>query len=122
MEEYTQEDLFTARTERDHGIKIAVDHADDIIPKWSDQALAFVGKYCEIHENCFVTNELREWAEQNGLPEPPTRMAWGSVMVQAKKKNLIEKMGFTQGIYPDRPNTHMQTVTMWRSNDYGARA
>ena len=110
-----QDDLFQARLERDAAIKRAVDHADDVHPKWSEIALGYVERYCRVCKSPFVCDELREWAEANGLAEPPTRMAWGSVMVQAKKKGFIVKVGFIQGVYPDRKNTHMQTVTQWKA-------
>ena len=117
---HSQAQLFDARIVRDRAIQAAVDHADKQSPKWSEAALEFVRGYCAIHKLPFVCDELRAWAEQRGLQEPPTRMAWGSVMVQAKKAGYIAKMGFVQGVYPDRKNTHMQTVTQWESAEKAA--
>jgi len=110
---YTQDDLFKARVIRDNAMQRAVDHADNVIPKWSDKAHEYLKLYVATHKKPFICDDLRAWSEAEGLEVPPSGMAWGSVMVQACKRGVTNKVGWTQGVFADRPNTHTKPVTLW---------
>ena len=112
MNDHFTPDLFRARLERDSGIKRSVDHADAVFPSWSSIALDYVRQYCLIHSRPFIADELSQWAYRQGLPEPPNRMAWGSVMVQARKAGIVTKLGYRNSIFSNVKN-HMKPVVEW---------
>lgn len=110
---YSQSDLFDARRIRDQAIKTAVDHADDVLPTWSEQAFGWVCEYLKTHKGPFVCDELRIWAEKRGCPAPISNYAWGSVMAKSCRECVITKYGIRNHIFPDKKTTHMKHVTEW---------
>lgn len=108
----TQEQLsiFDLREARDDGIRRAADHADAVIPQWSERAFAMLLLFLKANRRPFITPEVREWSTENGLPEPPTAYAWGAVLVRARKSGLIIKAGATT--YGNK-TMHLQTVNRW---------
>ena len=110
---YGQSDLFEARKVRDQAMNTAVNHADDVLPTWSEQAQDWVRKYVKTHKYPFVCDELRTWAESHGCPAPISNFAWGTVMAQSCRNGVITKMGLRTHIFPDKKTTHMKAVTEW---------
>jgi hypothetical protein len=50
----TTPDLFdsaAARAARDDGMQRAATHADDVVARWTDNALAFVKAYAQLHQH-----------------------------------------------------------------------
>lgn len=108
-------DLFGGEGEalRDEGIKQAVDHADEKTPNWSDMAFEKVREFTQAYPHLeFMTEELRAWAYHKGLPEPTHGRAWGSIMVRAANKNIIEKVRITQ---VKNPKAHCANANLWKS-------
>ena len=108
-----QHDLFEARRDRDVAIKVAIDHANDVEPRWSDRALVYLEQYILLFGEPFRCEQVREWATDNGLSEPPTTRAWGGVIAGAAKRGIIRRVGYTNSICKDQVNTHMSVVSLW---------
>jgi hypothetical protein len=74
-------------TERNQtGIKYAGLHADDAVTDWMKRATQCLRDY---PEQKFMTEELRAYAYETGLPKPPSERAWGAVIKEARKARLI---------------------------------
>lgn len=96
---------------RDDGMQRAVIHADEIDDSWSAKALRYVMDYAKSHP--MITCEaVRAIAERDGLPVPPDRRAWGSVMTMAQKQKAIEWDSYTRAV---DPKVHKNPVSLWRS-------
>jgi hypothetical protein len=106
-----QLDLVWDATERD--IKRAVDHADREVADWSDRAAQSLKAYIAAHRGeRFTSPQVRAWAYEQGLPQPPTNMAWGGIFLRASKQSLIRRAGYTQ--YGDA-TMHRQSVAVWET-------
>jgi len=77
---------------RDRGMQQAVEHADKTSTGWSDVAYAFLVEYLATHRE-FMTEDAR-LASHGIVPEPPSKRAWGSVIIRAAKSGLIKRIGF----------------------------
>jgi hypothetical protein len=83
---------------------------------WVKHALIHLFMYIQQHpDEEFCADMVREWATTNGLPEPPSRLAWGGVFLKAKNAGLIVKTGVKNYHYPNSDKTHTQTNSFWRS-------
>ena len=58
---------------------------------WQQEALDCVRKY---PGQMFMTEDVRQWAHDQGLEYPSHARAWGAVMLEAKKIGLIVQRGF----------------------------
>lgn len=87
----------TPEERRDQGIKAAVEHADaeQSNPKWSEQAYAYaVMMIVRRGYKPFLIEEIVLAAARDGVPEPPSRKAWGGVARRLAKDGVTRKMGF----------------------------
>ena len=98
---------FTAEQLRDKGIKVAADHAEAVIPNWGEDAFEMLLQY---PSNTFMTEDVRRWAYNNGLPKPPNDMAWGSVIVKAAKEGTIIHQGYRK---TSNPKAHGRPASVW---------
>ena len=89
------------------GMRQAVSHADSTIPKWSTNALQYVKDF---QPGCFLAEDVRYFAEADGLPIPPSKRAWGSVMTAARKLGYIKSIGYRLVTNPD---AHRTPATYW---------
>jgi hypothetical protein len=105
-----QTKLFTAKDFRDEGIQRAIDNANRKEPKWADMAYGFLLGFIMKHKE-FMTEEIRESAEKL-IPHPPSKRAWGGVIVRAVKAGLIYRSGYrnTKNI-----KAHCTPAAVWRS-------
>ena len=71
-------------------------HADATIDGWTVQAsVLFVDYARDIAKGQpFLTEEVREWAEDGGLPSPPDRRAWGHIAKAMKMAGHVTNAGF----------------------------
>lgn len=93
---------------RDEGIEKAKDHAEKADPGWGDHALRLLRAF---RQNTFLTEELRLYAYQNGLPRPPDDRAWGSVIAKARKQKMITFLRYEK---VRNPKAHCRPATVWR--------
>jgi hypothetical protein len=99
------------------GMGRAEDNANVIPYKWNDKVDALFIKWLNDpdigpgHGN-FLTEDFRKYAETTDLPEPPSKRAYGSVIVRARKKGLIYKVGYGK---PTNVLAHGTPATLWHA-------
>ncbi len=93
---------------RDAGMEAALEHADAVEEDWGDQALELVRRYPS--DQAFMTEEVRAWAYERGLPEPPNHRAWGPVMKKAERAGIITHAG--TGLVSN-PQAHRTPAALW---------
>jgi hypothetical protein len=98
-----------ARKLRNQGMAQALAHANLACPDWEDKALIHLLIY---PHGMFMAEEVREWAYQQGLPQPPHERAWGGIIRNARKLGLIKKVGF-QNV--KNPKAHATPAGLWQS-------
>ena len=109
----TQPDLFSQPTGtelRDKGISSALDHAELAHENWGDQAYAFLKKYARTHRQ-FMAEDVRQ-ASEGIVPEPPSKRAWGGIIVRGKIAGIIERIGYGQ---VNNPKAHRANAAVWQS-------
>jgi len=116
-ETVAQGDLFAewadlARRARDLGMKRAAIHADEVQAGWTNQAYAALRCFLATKAlgATFISEEVRAYATEHGMPDPPDDRAWGSVMTRGAKAGLYRRHGFTTSI---NPAAHCRPVTQW---------
>ena len=103
-----QLDIFTAQQLRDKGIQTAIDSADLHNENWSLIAYDFLLKYIKTNKE-FLTEDVRMEAEKV-IPNPPSKRAWGGIIVKAVKSGLIKRVGYR---CVKNPIAHMANATLW---------
>jgi len=112
MHTMTEQDLFDPQTQS--GINRAINHADEKIMSWSDKALAFLTLYANRYDQEFCATHVRKWATKQGLPEPPSKLAWGGVFQRASRAGIIQRTRSDYFNEFESDNTHAQIVTFWK--------
>jgi hypothetical protein len=90
------------------GMNQAVDHANRVSPEWSNRAYEKLQEFALLG-NEFMTEDVRLWADKNGLDSPPDNRAWGAVVNKAVRANLIERVG-----YGNAKTGHMRPMPVWK--------
>ena len=85
-------DLADSRAERDAGIKLAADHAEDMHVGWNDRAYEFLVAFARCHGS-FISEDVSDASKQANFPQPPTDRAWGSIYRKAVKNDVIIQVG-----------------------------
>lgn len=80
-----------ARSRRDDGIERAGNHAGQ---RWQRAARGYLLEYLATHAGRFLAEDVREFAEAQGLDLPPDGRAWGAVFQTAARQNVIRKVGY----------------------------
>lgn len=94
------------------GMEAAADHAERETEGWNTMAFEAFVRYVAAIKEPFMTEDVRNYAEALGMPEPPDKRAWGSVAMRAKKAGLIVSMGYA----PQQSlNSHKAPKTLWKS-------
>ena len=108
-------DWTQARAARDAGIQMAADHADAVVPKWSDAAYEILVCYCKRSGfgARFTSEDVRAYADKAGLISPPHLRAWGGVFQRAARCGLVSKAGTDTA---KSTNVHCAIITVWRVN------
>jgi len=96
------------------GMTQAVEHADQEEPGWSERAYQMLVGYAAHHKE-FMTENVRVWATDNGLPKPPTDRAWGAVTLRAARADLIVCVGYRKTSVPP---AHAAPRSLWQSQIY----
>lgn len=79
---------------RDVGMTRAVEHANRVVPGWSDAALAYVKAYCLRTEGLFTAEMIVASYDAAGHIQPASTKAWGSVMQRAQREGLMVRKDF----------------------------
>jgi len=109
---FIQTDLFTATSLKEKGMQTAIDHADAVCPGWSDTAYKFFIEWLSQKKSGypFMVEEVREAAAMAGIPEPPSKRAWGSLTAKARRNGHIVSIGTRQ---VKNPKAHMANAGVW---------
>ena len=104
---------------RDIGMVQAETHADEVHPKWSDLAYKFLEHYVGIKgmREGFLTEDIR-FASIYIVPEPPSKRAWGGVVVRAVKNGIIHKVGYRN---VTNEKAHCTPATLWNRTKFTFR-
>lgn len=112
MVDQTEFDFLEGERLRDHGIQVAVDHADNVYSNWSERAFAMFEKWLSgwPYGYTFLMEDFRLASTIHGLPTPPSKRAFGSVAVKAKSMGLIKAIG-TQRV--KNKKAHLCYASVW---------
>lgn len=104
-------DLLSGNDLKEQGIYRAVSHADSYYENWSDIAYKMLQEFIAFSDGKpFMCEDVREFAKQT-LPEPPTKRAWGAIILRGKKNGIIKHYGFGQVA---NPTAHKANASMWK--------
>lgn len=108
----------TAQDLANDGMARAVEHADAVEGDWSERAYQMLLDYALNHFE-FMTENVRVWAHERGLPTPPDGRAWGAITVRAVRDKIIirDRYQFTR-----IPPAHSTPRPVWRSQLYAEAA
>lgn len=108
-----QDRINLAEANRDVGMALAVEHAEDVNAGWKDKAYRALLTFLHFNPGMlFQAEDIRLWAEVRGLPHPPNNRAWGAIIVKAKKANRIQfiRIEATSG-----PSAHRANASVWKA-------
>lgn len=109
--ETVQLDIFRAREAKNDGIQQAIDHANYLMPNWSNDAYSLLIKFLSVHVGTFMAEEVRSYAAMIDFPLPPHARAWGGVMQRAAKEGLIQRVGYGK---VKNVKAHQANAAIWR--------
>lgn len=112
----TMQHPFTGEELKQGGMTVAIAHADMFNEHWSDDAFDILKQFLMQHIGNFMTEEVREFADSQGLPKPPSLRAWGSIIAKAAKLNLIVCVGFKK---VRNPRAHRANASVWCATNKG---
>lgn len=105
-------DLSQAKAAADYGIARVQQSAENTHKGWTDKAIDFLVLFARSNFT-FMAEDVRVFAEENGLPTPPDKRAWGAAIRKARKLGLIEMIGYG----PQRSvNCHGAPKAIWRGS------
>ncbi|HYN54374.1 MAG TPA: hypothetical protein VES38_06690 [Methylotenera sp.] len=103
--------LFTSAELKQGGITVAIDHANLKHEGWGESAYQMLKRFIASFDGKFMCEQVRQFAEDNGLPKAPSSRAWGAIILRASKKDkLIKHVGFGQ---VTNPKAHHANASMW---------
>lgn len=95
---------------RDDGMEKALQHANSANPEWSTKAAAFLRKYISYTATPFMAEDVRMAAINANVPEPPSKRAWGPIILKARKDGLIKSLGTDK---VSNPRAHRANAGKW---------
>lgn len=105
-------DIKQARAARDRGINSAVQHAVEENKTWKEQAFKILIDFLKHHPGPFLAEQVRQHALRfDGYVPPPHDRAWGSVLVMARKRNLIIQAGYAK---VKNKKAHRANASLWK--------
>lgn len=109
-------DWADAVAEREAGMKLAAEHAEESCRGWNDRAYAFLVDYARHHDG-FISEDVSDAAILAGEPQPPTLRAWGQIYRRAAKNDVIIQVGTGRS-----RRRHASLCPRWGSLFYKTRA
>lgn len=114
MEQLAME--FTGEMLKQHGIMMAIEHADAKHPDWYKRACRIAHNYIKSQPkgHRFMLEEIRNWSEENNLIEtPPSKRAWGAVSRFIVKEGLARISGYAS---VSNPLAHRTPASLYIKN------
>lgn len=100
-----------ASVNADNGMSVAALNADSKSARWTEDALSWVSVFVAYTQGRgFMAEEVRQYAHDRGLPQPPSARAWGAVMIRAAKNGIIRAVGY--GLTRN-PQAHKTPARVW---------
>ena len=103
-----QLNLFSGTELRDNGIAQAMENADAQVNEWTFEAYQFLLHYSKSNKE-FMAEDVR-LASEGIIDEPPSKRAWGGIIVRAVKSGLIKRKGFMN---VKNAKAHCTPATLW---------
>ena len=92
------------------GMQQAVDHAEEVHEKWADKAYVFLKKFAGYTKEPFMAEEVRLASLNSGVPEPPSKRAWGMIIQRGSREKLIRRVGYKA---VSNPRAHGTPAAVW---------
>ena len=100
------------------GAQQALDHAKRKISGWDEMALGWV-RLLALQQQTMTSEDVRAYAAEKNLPNPPDQRAWGAIMPKAAKAGFIHKarapLGGDVWVTGKNRQAHGRPVRVWRS-------
>ncbi len=109
VRQLTQGLFFDPKVLADLGMKRAAQSAERMNPGWTDEAFEFLKKYARSHE-LFISEDVSDMSREEGMRQPSTDRAWGSIYTRAQKENIIIQDGSGRS-----RRRHNSICPRWRS-------
>ena len=106
---HAQLDLFSGPTRRDIGMAASLASAERKTPTWTQQAIKHAIDFIYLKPQ-FMCEDLRAFAEQNGLSPATNHRAWGSVIISLVRAGLIRRVGYAP---VNNPAAHCTPAAVW---------
>jgi hypothetical protein len=87
MNEARQLGLFAA--------EMSAKHADKVHDDWTLDAYNYFVTFSNENNRPFLTEEVRAYAEEQGLPAPPDGRAWGHIAKSCDRNKVIKSIGYS---------------------------
>ena len=78
---------------------------------WCEQAMVLLEQYRLKAVGKFLCEDVRVFAESNGLPKPPDSRAWGGVIKRAQRLGIVVPAGYAMTRHP---SCHAGVKTAWQ--------
>lgn len=103
----------TGKELKEEGMAASTSNADNKIARWSVLAYNILEVFVRTRKirETFMAEDIRKYATDLGLKNPPSQRAWGSLIVKAKREKIIEFAGYNQ---VKNPKAHMANAGLWR--------
>lgn len=92
------------------GMNAADEHAERTMPEWPMMAKAWIINFARQASEPFMIEDVRRYAYDNGLPQPPAEGAWGWPTRRAVSDGHIKFAGFQTS---RNPTQHMKPCKLW---------
>lgn len=111
----TQLNLFPQRTGNqlaEVGMNLALNNAEAKESGWADAALNLFREFIPSRKQ-FMCEDFRKFCEVKGLTVPPSKRAFGGIILKAYKEGLIKKVGYGK---VKNPRAHSANASVWEGN------
>ena len=103
-------DLIAAQDARDRAVAQVEEHSD---PQWIDRVTRVVMYVASINEDGFTTDDVWQYCETRGIPQPAEPRALGAIMLRLTREGSIAKTG--RYVTSRRKACHARPIPVWRS-------
>lgn len=74
--------------------RLSAEKSDRLIGEWTSRAEALLLEFIGSHNEPFLVEQARAYAEERGLPPPTDGRAWGHVIKSAHRSQKVQSCGF----------------------------